>query len=61
MHIQTLFQSFEFDIVFGRTEAMEVLDLKASSTSALLKKLTDVNIIEPVKGNGNGKYKFTTT
>ena len=58
VHIQRLFEKFGFDEVFGRSAAMEVLELKASGVSKLLSNLVQADIIESVSGHGKGKYKF---
>ena len=58
VHIHRLFDKFGFDGVFGRSEVMEFLELKASGTSKLLANLVQADIIEPVSGYGKGKYKF---
>ena len=44
--------------IFGRLDVMEVIDLKPSRASELLKVLTEHGIIEPVSGYGKGKYRF---
>ena len=58
VHIHRLFEKFGFDEVFGRSAAMEVLELKVSGASKLLSNLVQADIIEPVSGYGKGKYKF---
>ena len=58
VHIHRLFEKFGFDEVFGRSAAMEVLELKTSGASKLLSNLVQADIIEPVSGYGKGKYKF---
>ena len=58
VHIHRLFDKFGFDGVFGRSEVMEFLELKASGASKLLANLVQADIIEPVSGYGKGKYKF---
>ncbi len=58
VHIHRLFEKFGFDEVFGRSAAMEVLELKDSGASKLLSNLVQADIIEPVSGYGKGKYKF---
>ena len=58
VHIHRLFDKFGFDGVFGRSEVMEFLGLKASGASKLLANLVQADIIEPVSGYGKGKYKF---
>lgn len=57
-HIHRLFEKFGFEQVFGRTEVMELLGLKASSASKLLSNLLQADIVETVSGYGKGKYKF---
>ena len=57
-HICRLFEKFDFDKVFGRSAVMELLELKASGASKLLSNLLQADIIEPVSGQGKGKYKF---
>ena len=58
IHIHRLFEKFGFDEVFGRSAVMELLELKGSGASKLLSNLVKADIIEPVSGHGNGKYKF---
>ena len=58
VHIHRLFEKFGFEEVFGRSVAMELLNLKGSGASKLLSNLLQADIIEPVSGHGKGKYKF---
>ena len=58
VHIHRLFEKFGFDEVFGRSAVMELLQLKSSGASKLISNLVQSDIIEPVSGHGNGKYKF---
>ena len=58
VHIHRLFEKFGFEEVFGRSVAMELLNLKSSGASKLLSNLLQADIIEPVSGYGKGKYKF---
>ena len=58
VHIHRLFEKFGFDGVFGRSAVMELLELKSSGASKLLSNLVQADIIEPVSGQGKGKYKF---
>ena len=53
-----LFEAFGFDRFFGRTEVMELLSLKPSPGSELLRKLSAADILAPVNGMGIGKYCF---
>ena len=45
--------------VFGRSNAIQLLDLSPSAVSALLKKLLDCCVIETVTSMGKGKYRFS--
>ena len=58
VHIHRLFEKFGYDKVFGRSAAMELLELKNSGASKLLSNLLQADIIEPVSGHGKGRYKF---
>ena len=58
VHIRRMFEKFGYDEVFGRSAVIELLDLKNSSASKFLSNLVQADIIEPVSGHGNGKYKF---
>lgn len=44
--------------IFGRADVMEVIDIKPSRASELLKEMTEHRVIEPVSGHGKGKYRF---
>ena len=57
-HIRILFMRFGFDEIFGRNMVMELLNLKSSGASKFISALLQANIIEPVLGQGKGKYKF---
>lgn len=57
-HIRKLFEKFSFDEVFGRSDVMELLELKGSGASKFLSNLVQADIIKPVSGYGKGKYKF---
>lgn len=58
VHIHRLFEKYSFTKVFGRSEVMELLELKSSGASKLLSNLLQADIIERVSGCGKGKYKF---
>lgn len=58
VHIHRMFDRFGYDEVFGRSAVVELLGLQNSSTSKLLSKLSQSGIIEPVLGQGKGKYRF---
>lgn len=57
-HILKLREEFQGQTIFGRSDVMRVLDMKASRASELLKTMTEQGIIEPVSGFGKGKYRF---
>lgn len=44
--------------IFGRSDVMKVLGIKASRASDLLKEMAEHEVIEPVAGQGKGKYRF---
>lgn len=57
-HILKLREAFPGQTVFGRSDVMNVTDLKSSRASDLIKELAGHGIIEPVSGHGKGKYRF---
>lgn len=57
-HILKLREAFPGQTIFGRSDVMRVIDIKASRASDLLRKMTEHGIIEPVSGHGKGKYRF---
>lgn len=57
-HINMLFETFSDQIIFGRSDIMNVIGIKATRASELLKELMEQGIIEPVSGHGKGKYRF---
>ena len=57
-NIVRLFSRFGYQVIFGRTEVMEVLGLSHSAASDLIKRLADLKITEAVSGMGKGKYRF---
>jgi len=57
-HIVKLREAFPSQTIFGRSDVMEVIDIKLSRASELLRELTEHGIIEPVSGHGKGKYRF---
>ena len=59
VHVHRLFERFGTEGVFGRGAVVELLALQNSSASKLIAKLVRAGIIEPVTGQGKGKYRFT--
>lgn len=57
-HILKLREAFPGQAIFGRSDVMKVIDIKASRASDLLKEMVEHGIIEPVDGHGKGKYRF---
>ena len=57
-HVCKLLEEFGFQTIFGRSDAQEVLGLKPTRSTALLREMTEKGFIEPVTGLGKGKYRF---
>ena len=57
-HVCKLLKEFGFQTIFGRSDAQEVLGLKPTRSTALLREMTEKGFIEPVTGLGKGKYRF---
>lgn len=57
-HILRLREAFPGQTIFGRSDVMRVIDIKASRASDFLKEMAENGIIEPVSGHGKGKYRF---
>lgn len=57
-HILKLREAFPGKTIFGRSDVMKVVDIKASRASDLLKAMVEHEVIEPVTGHGKGKYRF---
>ena len=57
-HILKLREAFPGQTIFGRSDAMRAIDIKASRASDLLKEMVEHGVIEPVTGHGKGKYHF---
>lgn len=57
-HALLLFEKCGKERVFGRSFAEEITGLGSTRASEILKILLENKIIEPVKGQGKGKYRF---
>ena len=57
-HILKLWEAFPGQTIFGCSDVMEVMDVKPSRASELLRDMKEQGIIEPVSGHGKGKYRF---
>lgn len=56
--LEELREAFPGQTIFGRSDVMKAIDIKASRASDLLKEMVEHGIIEPVSGHGKGKYRF---
>ena len=43
------------------TDIIEIISISITATGNLLNKLKETDLIEPVYGQGKGKYKFITS
>ena len=57
-HILKLWEAFPGQTIFVCSDVMEVMDVKPSRASELLRDMKEQGIIEPVSGHGKGKYRF---
>jgi len=58
-NIEKMYEKYGYETVFGRGDIINLLGITKSPASELLKKLVSINFIEPIKGKGKGKYKFS--
>ena len=59
-NIHKMRAAFAEEKIFGRSDVMKVIGVKATRASELLKMLAQSGIIEPVCGHGKGKYRFAS-
>ena len=57
-HICKLLEEYGFQTVFGRSDVQQMLGLKPTRSTALLKEAAEKGILEPVSGFGKGKFRF---
>ncbi|MCC8105675.1 MAG: Fic family protein [Clostridiales bacterium] len=57
-HVLKLLITLSSQTVFGRSDVQQVLGLKPTRSSALIREMAKQGIIEPVPGYGKGKYHF---
>lgn len=57
-NILKLYEAFQDQAIFGRSDVMKVIDVKTSRASELLKRMTEYGIVETAAGYGKGKYRF---
>lgn len=53
-----LYKSFSFDSTFSRADIIQMFHIAPSSAGKLLNKMKKAGLIEPVTGQGKGKYRF---
>ena len=44
--------------MFGRSDIIDLLGIKPSTASSLIRKMLETELIIPVKGHGKGRYQF---
>ena len=59
-NIILLFEEVGSDGIFSRSEIKHTCDISDSQAGALLKKMKEMEIIEPIAGRGKGKFRFKT-
>ena len=57
-HVCKLLDEHGFQTTFGRSDIQEILGLKSTQSSVLIKEMAEKGFIEPVAGHGKGKYRF---
>ncbi len=58
--ILKLYRQFGFDAAFARADIMKPVGATSSPAGVLISKLKASWLIEPVAGQGKGKYKFAS-
>lgn len=53
-----LYHHCGFDTAFARADIMQITGITSSPAGSLINKLKDAELIEPVVGQGKGKYRF---
>lgn len=57
-HVCKLLEKYGFQTIFGRSDVQEILGLKPTRSTALLKEMAEKGLVEPITGLGKGKYRF---
>ena len=55
---KAVFANMGIDGVFGRSDIAAITNDSVTAAGNLLNKLKEAELIEPVRGQGKGKYKF---
>ena len=50
--------AMSFDGVFGCNDIIDIVNISITAAGNLINKLKEAELIEPVIGQGKGKYKF---
>lgn len=58
MHVISLYEECGKDNIFGRSFVEKVTGLKSTRASEIIKLMMENDVIETVKGQGKGKYRF---
>ncbi len=53
-----VFEEVEENQVFGRKEVMKILECGVTNAGKVIGEMKELQIIQSVKGKGNGKYVF---
>ena len=57
-HACKLLEEYGFHSIFGRSDVQDVLGLKPTRCSSLLKEMKKKGVVTPITGFGKGKYRF---
>ncbi len=57
--VLALFDCFEYERAFSRSDLMQMFDMASSSAGKVISRLKEAGLIKAVSGLGKGKYKFT--
>ena len=58
-HILKLYDKYGNTQYFGRSDIIEIINIKPAMTSRLINLLLTNQIIKPIQGKGKGKYQFS--
>ena len=58
MHVTALYEECGRNNVFGRSGVERITGLKSTRASEIIKLMLENDVIEPVRGQGKGKYRF---
>lgn len=58
-HILKLYDKYSNTQYFGRSDIIEIINIKPAMASRLINLLLTNQIIKPIQGKGKGKYQFS--